>query len=332
MIGLSPRASVSLVLGTIIALVLLAVVPAWLSSYWQSVLVLFGISAIAVMGYRFITTMGDWSFAHVAIMGLGAYSMALLMSGRSPGFFWLSLLAGPLAAALFAMLIAYPVLRTRQYYFFLSTFAAGEALRQCFIQFSGITGGTYGIAFIPRPSSLFGVDFTQTLAYYHLVLLLFAVVAAGLYIIDRSRLGATIKAVAENEPLSQSIGINTWAHRTFAFVLGSTIAGLAGVLLGNFNGIINPLDFRSAAMFKVVAAVIVGGRTTFLGCLLGLAFLTAIEEVFRSQAQLVPLLWGVSVIVILLFSKGGLESLVLNAWAWVAHRRQMGVATEGGPR
>lgn len=115
---------------TLAGLALLAILlPPLLTTYWQSVFVLFFISAISLVGYRFITLMGGWSFAHVAIMGLGAYAMALLLTVFGPWAFWPSLIVGPLIAGAFAMLIAFPVLRTRQYYFFLSTFAAGEALR-----------------------------------------------------------------------------------------------------------------------------------------------------------------------------------------------------------
>lgn len=292
---------------TTLALPLLIGLPHALSEYWQSVLVLFTINAILLFGYRVITTMGGWSFAHVAIAGLGAYTTAILMNLETPWSFWATFFLGALLAGAFAMLIAFPVLRTRHYYFFLSTFAAGEALRQCYIQFSGITGGSYGISFIPRPESILGIDFKTSTGFYYLALALALIVGLLLYRFDLSRVGRTIKAVAANEELSESIGINTWAFRTLPFVLGSVIAGFGGVLYANFNGSINPLDFSSILMFKLVAAAIVGGVTTFFGPLIGLLYLTALEEIFRSWAQWVPLLWGISVIAVLLLSEGGLE-------------------------
>jgi branched-chain amino acid transport system permease protein len=226
--------------------------------------------------------------------------------------FWLSLVVGPLAAAVFAFVISYAVLRTRHYYFFLSTFAAGEALRQCFIQLSGITGGAYGIPFVGRPSPQLGMDFTTTTGFYYLALVFFVAVSVGLYLLDHSRLGRTIKAAAANETLSESVGINVTAHRTLAFVVGSGVAGLAGVLFASFNGTINPMDFSAVLMFKVVAAAIVGGTATFFGPLLGLLYLTALEEGLRTIPQWVPLLWGASVVIVLLLLPGGLESLFVR--------------------
>lgn len=308
-------------LATAGAVPLLFALPHILSSYWQSVIVLFTINAMMVLGYRLITTMGGWSFAHVATMGLGAYTTAILTTANPPWPFWATLFLGAVVAAAFALLIAYPVLRTRHYYFFLSTFAAGEALRQCYIQFSGITGGTYGISFISRPSGFLGLNFETSTHFYYITLVLTVVIGLALYRFDLSRIGRTIKAVAANEELSESIGINTWRYRSLAFVMGSAVAGLAGGLYGNFNGAINPLDFSPVFMFKVVAAAIVGGVSTFLGPLLGLLYLTALEEIFRDFAQWVPMIWGISVIGVLLFTEGGLESLVPRFAKMISRRR-----------
>lgn len=287
----------------------LALAPQFLSSYWQSVLVVFLINAILIMSYRLITTMGGWSFAHIAIMGIGAYTSALMMTMQSPWSFWISMSVSIVVTTAFALVLSYPVLRTRAYYFFLSTFAASEAIRQSFIQFSAVTGGTNGIPFIPRPEDVFGISLQSNSNFYLFVLAIAAVVGAGLLIFDRSQTGKTIKAVAANEDLSTSLGMNCWRYRTLAFVVGSAVAGLAGALFATFNGTINPSDFSSTAMFKLVAAAIVGGTNTFTGPLVGLIFLTALEELFRNQASWVPFLWGASVIVVVLFTKGGLETI-----------------------
>ena len=248
----------------------------------------------------------------------------MLTTLETPWSFWATFFLGALIAGAFAMIIAYPVLRTRHYYFFLSTFAAGEALRQCYVQFSGITGGTYGISFIPRPEPLLGMDFGNSVGFYYLALALAVVVGLLLYRFDLSRLGHTIKAVAANEELSESIGINTWALRTLPFVMGSVVAGFSGVLYANFNGLINPLDFSAVLMFKLVAAAIVGGVATFWGPLVGLLYLTVLEEVFRDFTQWIPLLWGVSVLGVILLAEGGLEMVIIRigrrARRWLGSR------------
>ncbi|SNB52657.1 amino acid/amide ABC transporter membrane protein 2, HAAT family [Arboricoccus pini] len=295
---------------TILGLMALCVAPSFLNDYGRSVLVIFMINAILVMSYRLITTTGGWSFAHVAFMGLSAYTMALMTTATPPWSFWLALLAGPCVAGAVALALAFPVLRTRQHYFFLITFAASEAINQCFVQFDTITGGPNGIAFIPRPGSLLGLNLSEPARYYELVLCLAVVLGLILYLIDRSKIGAIMRAVAGNEDLSESIGINTQGFRILAFVVGAGIAGVAGVLFAAYNGIINPPDFGPGVMFKIVAAAIVGGTSTFYGPLLGLLCLTVLEEASRNQAELIPLLWGVTVVAVLLLSPGGLETLI----------------------
>ena len=330
-IASTPRRFVYACIGTALAAPLLIALPHALSSYWQSVLVIFTLNVIMVMGYRVITTMGGWSFAHVATAGLGAYTTAILMTLENPWSFWITLFLGAGIAGAFAFIIAYPVLRTRHYYFFLSTFAAGEALRQAFIQFKGITGGGFGVAFIPRPESILGIDFESTTGFYYLVLAVALIVWLSLYRFDLSRTGRTIKAVAANEELSESIGINTWGHRTLPFVLGSVIAGLAGALSANFNATINPADFGSIMMFKLVAAAIVGGVTTFFGPILGLLYLTILEEGFRTFAEWIPLLWGASVITVLMIWSGGLEMAIIKGWIGIKHiyTKRQGIKNSG---
>jgi branched-chain amino acid transport system permease protein len=277
------------------------------SSYLTGALALFAINAILVLSYRSITTMGGWSFAHVAIMGVGGYSVGLLSKPPFDLPVLLTLVVGGLLAALVAALLAYPVLRTRQYYFFLSTFAAGEALRQCFIQFRGITGGTSGIAFIERPEGLDPASTAQFLAF-----VLFVLVVVGLFsaVFDASETGLKIKAIGQDEDLSASLGMNAWSLRALAFVLGSFSAGIAGGLLVSYNGIVSPSDFSAELMFKVVASCIVGGTARLRGPIAGLIFLTLIEELFRGVPVFVPLIWGAIVIAVTLFAPGGLEVMI----------------------
>lgn len=294
-------------LGSVLALVIGTGAFAPISTpYVHGALVLFVLNAILVLSYRTITTMGGWSFAHVAIMGVGAYAVAILSAPPFGLPVLLCVAIGGVLAGLVAMALSWPVLRTRQYYFFLSTFAAGEALRQCFIQFKGITGGTSGLAFIPRPGF---IDDSAALPFLWLTLVVFLLLAVLAVCFDASETGMKIRAVGEDETLSASLGLDAWGLRATAFVLGSVGAGIAGGLLASYNGIIAPNDFGAALMFKIVASCIVGGTRRAWGSLLGLIFLTVIEEAFRAVPVYVPLIWGGLVILVTLYAPGGLESL-----------------------
>ncbi|MCP8894741.1 branched-chain amino acid ABC transporter permease [Shinella daejeonensis] len=294
---------------------LIGVASVALGEYWLNVVVIFLINVMMLIGFRLVTLMGGWSFAHVAFMGLGAYTTAILTTMDAPWSFWVTIPLAVLISGAVAFLVGLAVLRTRHYYFFLSSLAAGEALRQCFAQLDWITGGTYGISFIPRPSPVFGLVFNDTRNFLWLVLAFVLAVAFFARWFDSSEAGRRIRAIAINEDLSASIGINTWAHRVLAFVVGSAVAGIAGVFFASFNKIVNPLDFSSVYMFRIVAAAIVGGVTTFFGPLLGLLYLTAVEELFRGIPEYVPLIWGFSVIGVLLLLPGGLETVFTGEWS-----------------
>jgi len=276
-------------------------------AYLDGILVLFILNAVLVTSYRTITAMGGWSFAHVAIMGVGAYTTAILTTGSLAVGVLFAVVAGGLCAGLIAGLLAWPVLRTRQYYFFLSTFAAGEALRQAFIQARDLTGGTSGIAFIPRPAL---IDAASTHQFLWLSLMVFLLLGTFYVCFDTSETGIRIRAVAEDETLSSALGIDAWAHRATAFVLGSVGAGVAGGLLASYNGIVAPSDFGAATMFKIVAACIVGGTGRLYGPILGLLFLTLIEEAFRGIPVYVPFVWGALVIAAILYAPKGLSGVV----------------------
>jgi branched-chain amino acid transport system permease protein len=287
--------------------------------YARGAFVLFAINVVLVISYRVITTMGGWSFAHVAIMGTGAYTVAILTKPPFDIPVLAAIALGGLLAGLVAFVLAWPVLRTRQYYFFLSTFAAGEALRQCFIQLREVTGGTSGIAFIERPEFL---DPSSTLGYLFFVQSVMVLLALVYISLDASETGKKISAVGSDEQLAGSLGMNAWGLRSLAFVLGSVGAGLAGGLLASFNSIVSPSDFSGALMFKIVAAAIIGGTTRFTGPILGLICLTLVEEFFRGVPVYVPLIWGMAVIIVLLFAPGGLEQVLHKVFLFVTRGRR----------
>ena len=315
----SPRTVVLDLVTVLVVIAGVSVLAAVGSSYLQGALVIFSINAVLVISYRTITTMGGWSFAHVAIMGVGGYAVAVLSKPPMDIPVAVTFALGGLAAGLVSALLAYPVLRTRQYYFFLSTFAAGEALRQCFIQFRQLTGGTSGIAFIEYPAFVQAGDTLQFLA---LVLAVFFLLGLFYLMFDASETGMKIRAVGLDETLSQSLGMNPWRLRALSFVLGSVGAGVAGGLLVSYNGIVAPADFSPELMFKIVAACIVGGTRRLYGPILGLTFLTIVEEAFRGVPEYVPLVWGGLVLAATLYVPNGLEGLVDRLRASLVRRRR----------
>lgn len=299
-----------------VALAVLIALPHALSFSQQEILVFLVINVLLVASYRLLTLTGEWSLAHVVIMGVGAYASALL--SKSFGV-WVpfAILLGGVTSALVAVLLSFPLFRMKGFYFLIGSFAAGEIIRLLWKRFREPFGGAKGIKGIePMPDFSIGIhdfDFFEPISYYYLS---GAVVGLCLWIlwrIERSPVGLTFHAVHWQDKLAEASGVNLRAYRTLAFAIASGFAGLSGALLAHYVGTINPNSFDVEVMVFVLTWAIVGGTSTFYGPILGCVVLTVLNEiVLRALGfdQLRPLIYGAILILSILFLPNGLESLV----------------------
>jgi len=301
------RINLLLILAIGLSALTVLLLPVISSGYYRHILTLTVIDILLAVSFRAIQKMGGWNFAHIAIMGIGGYTSALL-TVKLGWSFWLGLPMGGIMASLFALLISWPCLRTEGFYFFLSTFAAGEAIRQVWIMFE-FFGGANGFFGLPHPETVFRIRFDTVLSNYYLVVAICSACLWLLYRLEKSRLGNTIKSITSNPELCESIGINTWAHKASTFIVGSFFTGVAGVLFAHYNGLVTPKEFSVLYTYKIITAVIVGGTAAFSGPIVGVIFLTGLTEIFRDLEQWVPLLYGIVIIGILLLFPEGLQSI-----------------------
>lgn len=316
--------------GAIASLILLAaiavaafVAPFSTSHYRTEVLILFMINLILVCSYRILTTTGDWSLSHVVMMGVGAYATAMLSKVWGLSI----LLTVPLSAAIAAivgLVMVTPLIRTRGFGFFIASFALGEFVRLIWVKFRDPFGGPRGMIGIPN-GELFGVDFFFPLPYYFFVLAVTAICLVIMYRLDRSRIGKTFKAVYADESLAESVGIDVPRYRALAFVTGTFFAGVAGSLLAHRLGAVDPKNFDVNVMVYLIIWIVVGGTTTFWGPIAGLAAMTVVFEMSRPLLEWRPLLFGIILILFLVFMPGGLESVYLK----LRDRLRRSKATEG---
>ncbi len=286
----------------------LIVLPHFLKYHHQDFLIFLTINILVVVSYRLVTLTGEWSLIHAVMMGVGAYSSAIL--SKSFGIsFWITLPLAGVAAGSMAALLSYPLFRLTQFYFLIGSFAAGEAIRLCWIQFIQPFGGTGGISAIPSPE-LLNIDFLEPIPYFYLVLFIVSACVFLLYRIEKSRIGLTLHAVHWKAVLAESVGVNTWNYRSLAFITGSLFVGLAGALKVHYIGTVAPKQFDIGFMVFILIWVIVGGYRTFYGAILGAIILSILDEIFRGVDQLRPAIYGATLILFILYLPGGLESLL----------------------
>jgi len=296
------------ILGTLPVVLISA--PFAISGYKVDVLTNLLINIILVASFRLITTVGGWSLAHVPMMGCGAYATALL-AGTLGIPFWFSLPLAGLAAGLTGMVISYPLARTKGFAFFVASFAAGEAIRLCWIRFKIPFGGHKGLT-VPPPvlfKNVAWLDFAEAVPYYFLALVVTVVCLAIMYRLNNSRIGDTWRALASEENLAKSVGINITKYKMLAFSIGSFFAGIAGVLLAHRLWAIEPRQFGFTTTLYLLVWVVFGGSHTFAGPIIGLVVLTFLSELLRPLVEWVPMIYGTIIILILIFLPNGLESL-----------------------
>lgn len=306
----------------------LLALPHGLSFSQQEILVYLTLNILLVSSYRLLTLTGEWSLAHVVIMGVGAYASALYTKEFGV-FVPVSILLGGITAALMAVLLSFPLFRMKGFYFLIGSFAAGEIIRLLWKRFRDPFGGAKGLKGIdPMPDFSIGIydfDFFEPVSYYYLSGVVVVICLWILWRIERSPVGLTFHAVHWQDKLAEASGVNLRAYRTLAFAIASGFAGISGALMAHYVGTINPGSFDVDLMVFVLTWAIVGGTGTFYGPILGCVVLTVINEVVLREMgfeQMRPLIYGAIMIGSILFLPKGLESLVQKAARKLARTAQ----------
>lgn len=302
---------------TLVSLILLAgllVLPHSLPFHQQDLLIFLTINVLVVCSYRLVTLTGEWSLIHAVMMGVGGYTATLLFKHYELGM-WFTLPMAGIVSALVAGLLCFPLFRMTQFYFLIGSFAAGEAIRLCWIQFVRVFGGTGGLSGV-EPPLIGDIDFLEPVPYFYLTLSVVGFCLFILYRIEKSRIGLTLHSVHWKEPLAESVGVDTWRYRALAFVVGSFFVGVAGGLKVHYLGTITPNQFGVGFMVFILIWVIVGGYNRFYGPIIGVVVLTLFDESIRSFEEIRPAIYGAVLIFSILFLPMGLESIPSKIKAW----------------
>jgi len=288
------------------------------SNYSKYTLVWFCIYCMLAVSLRFIMLVGAVNFAHAGFMGIGAYVSAVLMM-RLGLSFWITFILGALVSAIFAAFFGIITLRLKGAYFFLVSFALVEIIRVFFSSyFVDIFGGVNGLIGVPPPNGILWLHFDAgSLGLLYLIGVITVLVLFSVYLFEKSYWGKVFNCINESDNLAQSIGINILKYKVIVFIIGCFIAGVAGSLYGCTNGVITPDDFTYELSLFLLVCVVLGGMENILGTVLSVSLLVVIRELFRSAAYFEPIIWGLSLILILLFAPRGLFGLGTNIF-WIA--------------
>ena len=276
------------------------------NAYHIDVLVTAGLFMLLALGLNVIVGYaGILNLGYAALYACGAYSYALLnIHFHIP--FWIGLLLSGILTAVFGMLLAFPALRLSGDYLAIVTLGAGEIVRIALNNLDTLTGGPNGLLGIAHPR-LLNFDFSvSSTPYYYLILVLIAVLCFFLKRIEHSRLGRAWLALREDELAATCMGVNPAWAKLLAFAIGGFIAGLAGCIFAAKQGSISPDSFDFIVSVMVLAMVVLGGLGRISGVLLGALSLSLLPELFRGFDIYRMLLFGVAMILMMLFRPQGL--------------------------
>jgi branched-chain amino acid transport system permease protein len=261
--------------------------------YIKGILILSGINLLAVLGLSLLTGFtGLFSFGHAGFMAIGAYFTAT-MTVKFGIPFIPALMIGGLAAAMVSLVIGKLTLNLKGDYFCIATLGFGEAIRLILdnVQYFG---GARGWPGIPLDTTLINVVVINIIAIVILIHLI------------KSRHGRNMMAVREEELASQIIGINVFKYKMISLAISAAYAGVAGGLLGHYTGFLQPKMFQLIKSTELTIIVIFGGLGSISGSVIGAVVLTALPELLRTFAKWRLVVYGATVIFIMISRPKGL--------------------------
>jgi branched-chain amino acid transport system permease protein len=297
--------------------------PAVLGEFWVEVateiliLGLFAMSFNLIYGY-----MGQISFGHAAFFGLGAYATAMLFREFTGGTeeisylqFFVSLAAGIPLAAFGALLVGYFCIRLTGIYFAILTLAFGELLFFVVFSWYSFTGGDDGIQrLLPPPL------FRDPVMYYYLCFVIVIAAMAVMWRIVHSPFGYLLRAMRDNQERTRFLGINTRIYMLINFVIAGSFAGLAGALWGPFTRSVAPTLLGWQESGIAVFMTLLGGSAFFAGPMVGSIIYTFLHAWVTGFTQYWPLTIGAIILIIVLFSPGGMLGAI-DAWRRIRTRQ-----------
>ena len=270
---------------------------------------------------------GLLDLGYVAFYAVGAYTFALLSQYTGISF-WMSLPIGACLAALFGLVLGFPVLRLRGDYLAIVTLGFGEIIRILLNNWTHLTGGPNGIGGIPEPT-LFGMEFgrrikeegntsfheTFGIAYasehkviflYLIALVLAVITALVIRRFMRMPVGRAWEALREDEIAARSLGLSRTAVKLSAFTIGAFFAGFAGTVFASKQGFISPESFVFLESAIILAIVVLGGMGSQIGVILAAIAVTILPELAREFSDYRMLVFGAAMVLMMVWRPQGL--------------------------
>jgi branched-chain amino acid transport system permease protein len=299
-------------LGILIAvLVAVAVLAAIAKRSDVYLLTLFCVYLMATFGLNLtIGYAGQMSLGQAAFFGIGAYVAAIALKAGVPFLFVVPMAA--VACFIVGLALGFPALRVQHHYLAFATLGFNVLVYLIMRNEEKITGGTFGISAIPRPTA-----FDGPLPFFLFTYASLIVLALLLWWLLRSPWGRAFAALRDNPIRAESLGVNITAYTLLAFAIGAACAGIGGVYYASLVEFIEPGPFHFSTSLMMLLAVIVGGSGRFFGPVVGTIIIILLPELLRStnvswlkfMQTWYLAVFGIAVVALMVWLPGGILSI-----------------------
>jgi branched-chain amino acid transport system permease protein len=283
--------------------------PWFFNEYHQYIANLVLVYVVVGVGFNTVVGhLGQLAFSNVAFFGIGAYAAGILMAELGLPW-WVTVLPAGLMGALAGCVASVPALRgVRLFYLAMMTLAFGELMRWTYIRADFLTGGSMGMAVPPADVLGWTLDTEFEKFYVFLVITVLVVIASDRLL--RSRVGRAFLAIKSDEIAAAAMGIPTGRYFVLAFAWSGFVVGIAGAMYAALVGHLTPEAFNLVQLILHFAIIMVGGLASLTGSIIGALVITTMPEIFRGFPGFEELIFGVLIILVILFLPRGLASLL----------------------
>jgi len=281
-------------------LVILLILPFIAPTFYVYILALVCVTALLAMSLNLVLGYGGmFQFHHGVFYGVGAYTVALMLTRTSLPV-WVGFVAGPIVAAALGLLMGWLCVRLTRIYYGMLQLSLGSLVWAIVFRWYDFTGGDDGIHGIPAPGVLSSVN-----GSYYFALIIAAISLIVMYLIVKSPFGSTLQAIRDNPGRCAAVGVNVRRHQLIALVIATFFAGVAGVLFVTVEGSVFPDLLFWTLSLEVLIMCLLGGWFTFMGPVLGAAIVVLLRTFVGIYTEYWALILGVILLLGVMFLPQG---------------------------
>ncbi len=287
--------------------IILLILPVIIPKFYIYILTLIFVTSILAMSLNLVVGHGGlFQFHHGVFYGIGAYTVALMLTKTSLPW-WIGFIMGPIIAALFGFLIGLFCVRLTKLYFGMLQISLGSLIWAIAFRWYSLTGGDDGIHGISMPSFISSLK-----GSYYFILIFLVICLIFLYLILKSPFGNTLRAIRDNPERCAAVGINVKRHQLMAIVIATFFAGIAGVLFVVVEGSVFPDLMFWVLSLEIFIMCLLGGWFTFAGPILGATIIVSLRTFAGIYTEYWTLILGIILILLIFFLPEGVMGYILE--------------------